>query len=601
MDDRHRRILLQSIGSMGVVALSGCQGFGSEESSEGETPTSTEETTSNQSSGGTQIHFDLAATVPDKPETIEITGTIEGDTSLSTAVVTAGKASTEVNLEESTQAEIDVTLDVAAGTHYDVNVRTVTTDGAVYEDKYQTEYVPFAVDKIDTERLVGAHYYPWYEMHSGHENWTNRTVSEPVLGEYTSNNKSVIDRHLKWSLEHGIGWWSVSWWGEGSGSDRALQETILETDRFDDIEFSILYETVGRLEDYNYDMDTDAARDRLRRDFEYLEAEYFNQDNYLHIDDRPVVFFYVANNLRGDVENAFTEASATLERRPYVLAGLPFGQSPTAAPIADIADGVTSYNPYSPRTDIEAVFHDSYEQGNKILHLGSETLDADMVPVVIPGFNDTGLPARLREDNPILSTSPDRFERVCEQVNPHLNDSRAVLVTSFNEWYEDTQVEPDETHGMAYLDLVESHLASGSSSGFDPTGTRLKLEFNTAIRPDGSSRSLSFLATSLKFLADGEQVVGYDIGGDREPLYISGAYSPESDGNRSWRWFGGTDAEAELFMEADLTNADTMILLGEPMESGTIEATVSFDGQKLDNIGLGERDGTANEYRFSLS
>ncbi|MFC7138149.1 glycoside hydrolase family 99-like domain-containing protein [Halobaculum litoreum] len=418
-----------------------------------------------------------------------------------------------------------MTLRVAGGTEYDVEVSAVTESGERVVDAITSEYIPIDVDPADPQRLVGAHYYPWYEMADGHRNWTDRVVSRPALGEYASDSERIVDRHVAWSLAHGIRWWSISWWGAGSGTDVALRETVLEADRVDELEFSVLYETVGRFGEFDLDMDRPGARRRLAADLTYLENEYFHRDNYLHIDGRPVVYFYVAGGLEGDVAGAFDAAAADLDVDPYVLAGVPFGRPPTG-PVMAVADGLSPYNPYDAREDIETVFHDRYEAGNKMLDLGARAADVDMIPVVIPGYDDTGLPARIREDNPVLSASPERFERVCDQVNPHLADAPAVLVTSFNEWYEDTQIEPDETHGEAYLDTVAAKLASADSRGFDPTGAMLEMEFDRAIQPDGSSRHLSFMATRIAFAADGRSLVSYDIGGSPEPLYVGECTTP---------------------------------------------------------------------------
>nr|WP_303647847.1 glycoside hydrolase family 99-like domain-containing protein [Haloarchaeobius sp. HME9146] len=444
-------------------------------------------------------------------------------------------------------------------------------------------------------------------MSGGHQDWTEWTVSDPVLGEYSADDARVVDQHLKWCLEYGIDWLSVSWWGPESGSDTALNGTLVEMERFDDVQFSILYETVGRLEAYEYDLDRSAARERLQSDFEYLAERYFGRENYLHIDSQPVVYFYVSNNLSGDVEAAFADATANLDTDLYVLAGIPFGSAPATYPIIDVADAVTSYNPYSPRADIEAVFHDNYEQGNKVMNLGARVADIGFVPVVIPGFNDTGIPDNVREDNPILSSSPDRYERILEQVRPHLADSEAVLITSFNEWYEDTQIEPGDDFGTEYLELTADKLANATSAGFNTSGTTLRFAFNETIvpaetNPDSTDdRELAFMAGGLRFLDDGEVLTNFDIGdASNEPLLLKGVYGTASNDSYSWRWFGGPDAETVLFVEADISNADTAVLTGEPMRSDRIEAEVFVDGAKTDQLVFGKRDGRLDDYTFAV-
>jgi len=263
-----------------------------------------------------------------------------------------------------------------------------------------------------------------------------------------------------------------------------------------------------------------------------------------------------------------------------------------------VADGVTAYNPYSSRDDIEAVFHDLYERGNEVLELGAEAGGLDYTPVVIPGFNDTGLPARIREDNPVLSATPDRFERVCEQVNPHLEDGTGVLVTSFNEWYENTQVEPSEEYGTRYLELVHDGLATGESAGFDPDGVTVQLQFNQALPPtEESNRLLSFMLRQLMFYRDDTELASFDVGTDTDLLFLKGAYGTESNEDRTWRWLGGPDADAAIFVESDVSSASTAELVGSPLPDAAIEADVVVDGTTTDHVVF---DHDQAEYTVSL-
>lgn len=471
-----------------------------------------------------------------------------------------------------------------------------------------TETEEPADDPSETERLVGAHYYPWYEMHGGHRNWTDRTPSTPALDEYGATDPDVIDRHLTWCLEYGIDWLSVSWWGPKSGTDVALDEAVVEANQFDDVAFSILYETVGRLEEFDYDLDDPAARERLRDDLRYIDETYVHRENYLHLDDRPVVFFYVANLLRGDLEAAFEAITGDIGVDPYVLADVPFGTPPDTYPVTRVADAITTYNPYAARPDIESVFHELYDRGNKVMHLGAETANVGFIPTVIPGYDDTEIPDYQRADNPVLSPSPERYERVCEQVTPHLADAKAVLVTSFNEWYEDTQVEPSETYATAYLEVTAEKLAAGSSPGFGADGTVMGFVFDQTIIPaevepsSTDTRELAFMAGGLQLFDGTEPVHSYDIGApSNEPLFLGGVYGTESDGNRTWRWFGGHTARTTLYVEADISNVDRAVLHGVPMRSNQIEADVYVDGTRTDHVAFRDRSETFDEYEISLT
>ena len=602
--DEDRRTVVQALGLTALGGLAGCQETTSgtetdpttgEQLSGSETAATTETRTDEPTTARPTITVQTGVTWSESTPVVEVSGSATAGSPIVAVSMSVADERTTEPVDETESVSFEQSFEVQGGQRYDVTVRVETTE-ADHTVEATTEYVERAVETLDADRLVGAHYYPWYEMSVGHEDWTDKCVSDPVLGEYASDSQAVIDQHLTWCLDHGIDWLSVSWWGEGSGSDTALRNGLLEAEKFDRLSFSILYETT-RLEQYGYDLDAAATREHLIRDFRYLEDEFFSEANYLELDGRPVVFFWIADALRGDAQTAFDEITAALDTDLYVIAGLPFGQSLGTAPMSAVADGVTSYNPYSPRADIEAVFHDSYRAGLRTMNLSTRAADVDFFPVVIPGFNDTAIPDSQREDNPVLSASPERYERVCEQVTPHLADSEAVLVTSFNEWYENTQLEPSEQYGTAYLETTARRLATGESEGYDPNGKTLRLAFDETvappeINPDSTdTRELAFMAYELDIYAGSERLATFDIGTpDAEPRFLSGTFPAASNDEETWRWFGGQAAEASLFVSGSLEGANRAVLRGQPMQSNEISATVYFDGERTDEVDFGVRE-----------
>ena len=82
----------------------------------------------------------------------------------------------------------------------------------------------------DLRRHFVFEYYPWYGAEP-FRHWTQwgRTPptdlaanSMPWLGAYDSRSRSVVEQHARWIAECGVGVINVSWWGQGSFSDRAV-------------------------------------------------------------------------------------------------------------------------------------------------------------------------------------------------------------------------------------------------------------------------------------------------------------------------------------------------------------------------------------------
>lgn len=304
MKETDRRTLLKELGLTGLLGLAGCQ--------ELPEPTPTH-TTSESTTATNKPHITIDATLQERDDSrsLLITGSVSAQSNVIDVVVVLDDSRHRQKFDPAKQTTFEFSVAVTGGRSYNVTATAKTAAGDQLTTQTSTGYIPRAVDGLTTTRLVGAHYYPWYEMDSGHENWTERCIETPALGEYASDDPAVIDHHLTWCLNHGINWLSISWWGEDSGTDRALSNALLDAEMFEQIEFSILYETT-RLKEFDYDLDTDTALERLRTDLQYLEAHYFSVPNYLHFDDRPVVFFWIAHALRGDVESAFQEITSPL-------------------------------------------------------------------------------------------------------------------------------------------------------------------------------------------------------------------------------------------------------------------------------------------------
>lgn len=82
----------------------------------------------------------------------------------------------------------------------------------------------------DLRRHFVFDYYPWYAAEP-FRHWTQWHRSPPtdlaantmpLLGAYDSRSQTVIEQHARWIAESGVGVINISWWGQGSFSDRAV-------------------------------------------------------------------------------------------------------------------------------------------------------------------------------------------------------------------------------------------------------------------------------------------------------------------------------------------------------------------------------------------
>jgi len=355
--------------------------------------------------------------------------------------------------------------------------------------------------------LVGAHYYPWYRAPSdealerGEIGWMREALRGrlaprqlPRVGIYDSRDPKVIAAHIAQSVQAGIDFWPVSWWGPESRLDRTFREHILEHPEAKKLRYAVLYESTGRLGSFEK-----PDYSNLVEDFRYLAKHYFDHPLYLRIDDRPVVFVYLT---RVYFRDRGLEALAALREafpKVYLVGDEVFGPRYHERH-AKLFDAVTAYDVYGQSLQAHGATAKAIEELERNFSNARKIAnDAGVafVPAISPGFNDRavrdGHPGRARAfSDREGSREGDIFREMIRKVARPLADPRAkrmILITSFNEWYEDTQIEPTRgdagetakddspsgTHytegdtyrdyGSLYLDILREELGEAATSG----------------------------------------------------------------------------------------------------------------------------------------
>jgi glycoprotein endo-alpha-1,2-mannosidase len=303
--------------------------------------------------------------------------------------------------------------------------------------------------------VVGAYYYPWYGVNDRplEHDWDHvmrrklAPSQAPLAGLYRSDDPQVISRHIEQSKRAGIDFWAVSWWGPDTATDRTIRDSILKHPDADQLRYAILYEATGRLGSF----DNPDYR-HLVDDFAYLEKTYFSDANYLHVDDKPVVFIYLTREYFRNRGHAELAALRKRVKNVFIVGDDVFGGE-YRPEWAKQFDAVTSYDIYGQSTSqhqatIKAVeaLASNYANARR----AANSVGTAFIPAVAPGYNDTaerpGHPGTARYIiNDSNSKEGDLFRAMIRQAAlPHLDSAcgRLMMVTSFNEWYEDSQIEP---------------------------------------------------------------------------------------------------------------------------------------------------------------
>lgn len=356
--------------------------------------------------------------------------------------------------------------------------------------------------------LVSASYYPWYVPAAWvYQECVNGALREqlvpaelPALGTYNSQDESVVTQQIAWSAAAGINVWDLEWVGPDQLIDPTIQNTILTNPHLGDIKFAIFYDYAIRFNgDFNLTSDKVTT---IVSDFQYIAAHYFSNASYLTLDGaRPVVYFYASSQLTpvsaiqpmvSSVRQAMTAAGFNV----YLIGDEYYAVVPPDPTRIANWDGIFGYNTY--------VGYGGYSDDNGFLALhttmyaeyqaAAQQLGVDFIPSLTPGYNDRAV-RQTCANNPALARrtsagAPEGSMFMDFLVNlalPYANNTRykMIHITTFNEWHEDTELEPSvvtastttdtspsgtqftqglvyQGYGTTYLDILRNGISAAS-------------------------------------------------------------------------------------------------------------------------------------------
>lgn len=365
-------------------------------------------------------------------------------------------------------------------------------------------------DTAAGEPVVGAYYYPWYGSFSGGHSVNSSLRGHlsppqpPALGVYSNRNSATIAAHIDQSHRGNIDFWALSWWGPQSAENTTIRTSILNHPRRAELRYAIHYESTGRLGTFD-----NPNFSNLVPDFRYLATNYFQDPNYLKIDGRPVVFMYLTraffnSQVSRDAVAALRSAiNSEFHVNPYIVGDDLFGGGVNLQR-AQLWDAITDFDVYGTVMQSRGSTAAALNQLTNVYNGALQSLAATnvgFIPTASPGFNDSGVrsghPAAPRyfTDDP-NSKEGDLFQKMLNDVVVPRTDPKAddiLMINSFNEWHEDTQIEPTiiaprtnvddsgtqryteghfyEGYGDLYLDILRETTKASLAGDYNRNGT----------------------------------------------------------------------------------------------------------------------------------
>jgi len=287
------------------------------------------------------------------------------------------------------------------------------------------------VNYVTTDKqphLVGTFYYVWYSGPDDNPrlfHWNdarcNGVSLRPSLGYYSSRDPDVIQQHIAWLTNAGVDFIIVSWWGINGYEDRATKSLIQTINELDNpIKFCLMVEC------YPWTCSSPGTFQRLVR---YVIDEYTANPAYLRLGGKPVV---VAYNAEAELVTSLKDNGLS-ERLAFFLCG---GGSVDLG-----SDYCSGYIPYSPASSLQSLNYYFNQVGSKLSY---------RVFMVSPGYDDSHLGRPT--SRVVLRNNGSHYQYAWLTALESSPD--IIVIVSFNEWHEETSIEPCAEWKDLYLKLT---------------------------------------------------------------------------------------------------------------------------------------------------
>lgn len=353
-----------------------------------------------------------------------------------------------------------------------------------------------APNPAKSDRIIAAHYYAAWKkgaagLHEGFndlsQDYPDRT---PLMGYYDEENPEVCDWEIKWATEHGINCFIYCWYRKPENMGKSvtekdlrcghgLHEALFNAKFQKYMKFAIMFETSPRWSG------TD-ENDMVENLMPFWMETYFKRENYLIIDNKPVLFIFDVINRFASCFKSAESQKATFEAcneyaKKCGFDGMIFAYRSTYRGKEDFDDAMA--RGYDFRFGYEAGYkapYDFYPDEDEIVKTQCNNFKKQLefdntrfIPTASCFFDPTprfserwnSLGYRFRELFNIWYLSPEKFREVLREMKK-ISDSlpenawarKIIMIDNWNEWDEGHFVAPSHKFGFKYLQAVREAL-----------------------------------------------------------------------------------------------------------------------------------------------
>ncbi|HME54532.1 MAG TPA: hypothetical protein VKM55_20135 [Candidatus Lokiarchaeia archaeon] len=303
-------------------------------------------------------------------------------------------------------------------------------------------------------------------VHNPQKNiWDIAAAQHPTLNTsticlYDSCDPKVLQYHFSLAAYAGINTFICTWWGINDSTDYNFRQVLNQTQKYNAahpdhaMQQTIYFETVQGY----YNKSTPQGLDHLYDNLAYVIQSYGNNPAFLHVNDttgksRPVIFIYATTSTQS-VENWSVVVNKLHDNGmdPFFIVDVGVDNVPSN--MVPIFDGFHTYNPLGLYVSEP---QNSLTQFEKLV-LSARSNGKLACATVLAGYNDS----QVRHGTPVLERN--NGEQYQYSWNTAIRSKADwVLICTFNEWHEGTNIEPSVENGTYYINATHDYVQTFES------------------------------------------------------------------------------------------------------------------------------------------
>lgn len=290
----------------------------------------------------------------------------------------------------------------------------------------------------DASRVVLAFYYGWYNAGT----WSDGRLADTPAEPYDSGDRTAMARQIAQAQSAGIDAFVMSWYGPASEINTTIFAGLLEQSAA--MGFHAAADVDLGSEEFNA-----TTADALNT-MQFLIANLIHHPGYYRYNGKPVIFFWNQGRFTAAEWSTIRDTVDPAHDTIWVAEG-------DALDYLGPFDAINLYNvawSRNPATTAATWAQRAADAG------------AYYIATAMPGWDDTRMGrgeagfATDRQEGAYFRAS---FEAAAAS-QPHM-----IIITSWNEFFEGSYIEPSQNYGTFYLDLARELITAYKSGGLAPS------------------------------------------------------------------------------------------------------------------------------------